>query len=159
MSKGSLFFLSIGVLILKLQTEGGVSEKDRLTRRVSTTVFHPSHTFAPLSSPTFGVNTLPLTSSFQHLGITRDSFSGNNLQFVKKRISVLRHTSYLVLGNVLTFKTQLHPFVALNILSTYVIPAAISGLESLILSPAESDLLSSAHYNILRQLLYLPKYV
>ena len=124
----------------------------------STTIF-AKKPVVPLSRPNFGGKLLPLTSSFEHLCIVRDSTTCSNLTLVNKRISTLRRASYLVLGNVLTFRTQLHPKISLNVFSTYIIPATLSGLESLVLTPNEIDLLSSAHYNIVRRLLYLPKFV
>ena len=125
----------------------------------STTVFPSSMSGVPLSCPSFGPAQIAITSSFAHLGIYRDNLSSNNSTLILKRISTLRKTSYLTLGNVLTFKVQLHPSVSINILNSYVLPATLSGLESIVLSNNDMTSLNSAHYQKLRQLLFLPKYV
>jgi hypothetical protein len=92
----------------------------------------------------------------KHLGILRTS-DGKNLKTIESRIQTARRTSYALMGAGLHGLNGLSPMVSLRILNTYVIPRLTFGLEALVLTTKEINLLETLYKKYLRAIQCLPE--
>ena len=90
-----------------------------------------------------------------HLGIARTS-DGKAAQAVRDRIKTGRRTAYSLMGAGLHGVNGLSPQVSRKLISTYVDPVILFGLEAMILSPSDYEQLEKYQRTLLRQVQSLP---
>ena len=96
---------------------------------------------------------IPYAETAVHLGISRQSSNSNNID---ERIQAARRTTYALMGAGMHGRNGLAPYVTQQLLSTYVIPRLIYGLEVTKLKTTEITKLENFQRKMLRQLQFLP---
>ena len=91
-----------------------------------------------------------------HLGLCRTS-SPNNMETIMHKISIARKTSYLLMGAGLHGTNGISPEVSRHVWSTFITPRLISGLEAIVISKKEMNLLEDFFRKNIRLLQVLPK--
>ena len=91
-----------------------------------------------------------------HLGLIRTA-SGSTSEAVAHRIQIGRRTAYSLMSTGLHGMNGISPHISKNLVRTYVIPAAMYGLEALVLNDANEKELDNFHRGLLRQLQSLPE--
>ena len=98
----------------------------------------------------------PMTEvpAFTHLGLTWTA--GKLTPNIAERIQIARRTSYALMGIGLHGKNGLSPSISAKIISTYVTPRLLHGLEATVLSKSQLEEISRYHRRLLRQIQGLP---
>ena len=121
-----------------------------------------ANTLHPIDLMLNGVE-LHLSESCTHLGIQKDASCprtasvSNNL--IEARIKLGRATAYALMGAGFCGIKGLNPIITRTMMTTYVVPRMIYGLESQLLSNPQYTKLEDYHRNTLRQLQGLPRHV
>jgi hypothetical protein len=97
------------------------------------------------------------TTSFCHLGIERSSLG--NTELVNDRITLAQRTVYAMIPAGMYGLDGLSPVTMRKLITAYVIPRMLHGLEAIILTKTETERLERGYRNILRNLLSLRKNV
>ncbi len=124
---------------------------------------HPSKSVALAwkdSPPDVSLNGkhLPTTDTLEHLGVVR-VITESKIQtrpFVESRVQLMRRTAYSLMAVGLHGQDGLNPMASLKIINTYVSPRMLYGLESILITKTEEDILSRAHRALLRDIQSLP---
>jgi hypothetical protein len=90
-----------------------------------------------------------------HLGLERTS-DGGTTAAVEKRIQSGRRTAYALMGAGMHGFNGISPHVSKTLMSTYVDPVVLYGLESLCIKESDLEALEKSHISLLRQLQSLP---
>ena len=101
-------------------------------------------------------STLAYSNSETHLGLERSTDCKASAT-VSERIKCGRRMAYALMGAGLHGLNGVSPKVSINMLSTYVIPAVMHGLETMKLSTADYKHLNKFHRQMLRQMQHLPQ--
>ena len=101
-----------------------------------------------------GSNPMPFVDSITHLGIDR-SMRSSNSKTINNRVSTATNTMYALMPCGLYGENGLSPHASRKIITSYVLPRLIYGLESLVLSKTELLTLERAYKQLLRTLLTL----
>ena len=91
-----------------------------------------------------------------HLGLARTE-DGKPKEAVLERIQAGRRTAYALMGAGLHGVNGLSPHISKNLVSIYVNPAVLYGLETLTLQDSDISSLDQYHRGLLRQLQSLPE--
>lgn len=102
-------------------------------------ILHPVKSELSLGTPThigLGGEKLPYVDSLEHLGLNR-SLKASNTETINDRIYTVTGTLYARMPPGLHGDNGLTPHASSKILSSYVIPKLIYGLEALVLSKTD----------------------
>ena len=91
-----------------------------------------------------------------HLGLARTSDGKSNMA-VKKGIQTGRRAAYKLMGAGLSGINGMSPLYSRCLVTTYVIPCLLYGLEAMVLDDANYKNLDTYHRGLLRQLQGLPE--
>jgi hypothetical protein len=98
---------------------------------------------------------LQTSSVEKHLGILRNS-KNNNMDTVQERVKDARRATYGLMGAGMHGLNGVGPDVSLTQYKTYILPILLYGLEALVLSAKESEILELFHRKCLRYIQHLP---
>ena len=98
--------------------------------------------------------TLPVTPDFTHLGLNWRQGAIN--PDVQKHVTSARRTAYSLLGAGLHGRNGLDPAASFKLITLYVIPTLLYGLEATILRRADFNKLETFYRGLLRQVQSLP---
>ena len=120
---------------------------------------HPlkSETTSARKKPThlqLGPNPVPYVNSVTHLGIDRSIRASNNTA-INNRVSAAIKTMYALMPSGLHGEFGLTPHASRKIITSYVLPRLIYGLEALVISRTELSTLERAYKQLLKSLLAL----
>ena len=91
-----------------------------------------------------------------HLGIDRYKEKPCHDGFINDRLSLARRTAYSLMGTGFHGVNGISPDISIKIYQCYVIPRMLYGLEAIVLTSKQQQLLERQHRKILRQLQSLP---
>ena len=103
----------------------------------------------------FNGATIEFSSSETHLGLIRTD-SGGAREAVRERIQIGRRTANALMGAGLYGVNGISPHISKTLISIYVNPAMLYGLEALCLEESDYIELDRAHRTLLRQIQGLP---
>ena len=90
----------------------------------------------------------------EHLGIVRSSSPGNMPNIVE-RLSAYKNKLFSVLPAGLALHHHANPAARLRVEQLYALPVLLSGLSALVLTPHETNIISTFHKNTLSRLMKL----
>jgi exonuclease III len=102
-----------------------------------------------------GSEVIKETTSYVHLGIERTTTG--HAKLMNGRVLVAQRTVYALIPSGMYGQDGLSPVIMRKLLSAYVIPRMMHGLETLILTQGDVDKLERGYKNILRNLMSLRK--
>ena len=97
---------------------------------------------------------IPMADEFDHLGLTWQS--GKTKPNLELNVSAARRTSYKLMGAGFHGVEGLNPVTSMKLVSAYVMPRLLLGLEAVVLNKTDVSLLDKYHRKLLRQLQSLP---
>ena len=103
-----------------------------------------------------GDKPLEISINCTHLGILR-STEKEDPQFVDERIQLARRTSYALMGVGLHGKNGINPLLSAKLLTIYVVPRYLHGLEAVNIHQGDIAKLEKYHKRILKQIQHLPE--
>ena len=124
------------------------------TKSGATILHNPSSNPVQHKQWTLGEVRMPLTDNFVHLGL--QWHEGRPAPNIEVSISSSRRTGYKLMGAGLHGQNGLSPGISMRIVSLYVQPVLLSGLEACVLKKKELDILDSYHKKLLRCIQGLP---
>ena len=101
-----------------------------------------------------GDKRIPTTNSFTHLG--QEWTAGRKSPNIALRIKLARNTIYALLGAGLHGHNGLNPRASIKVISTYVLPRLLYGLEATVVSKGEIDQMETFYRGLLRTVQGLP---
>lgn len=105
-----------------------------------------------------GVDVMPAVDSFVHLGLERNLAKRNIIEdCIIDRVDLGRRTAYALMGVGLHGKHGLNPSVSLKIITTYVIPRMLYGLETVQINITTMEKLELFYRGLLKDIQGLPK--
>ena len=106
---------------------------------------------------------LPLSDSCTHLGIEKSAVcprsSTVNTQLIDDRVKLGRATAFSLMGAGFCGARGLNPVVTREMVSLYITPRMLYGLETQILNRTQINILEDFYRSMLRQLQALPQHV
>ena len=96
-----------------------------------------------------------MSSKETHLGIIRN-MQCNNVDTVEDRVQSGRRAAYSLMNAGFHSLNGAGPQVSLLQYNTYVVPTMLYGLEALVLSESEVEVVDAFHRKSLRYMLHLP---
>ena len=102
---------------------------------------------------TLGPNHLPVTEQVTHLGLTRNLRTTAGL--VHSRVETARRTVYSLMPAGLHGENGLSPVASRKLLTSYILPRMLYGLEAVILTKSDITALETYYKGLLRSLMSL----
>ena len=102
-----------------------------------------------------GNDPLNVSTECTHLGLLR-STTKNQAQLIDARMQLARRTTYSLMGAGLHGNNGVHPLLSAKMLSTFVIPRYIHGLETTIIRQSDLSKLDKYHKGVLKKIQHLP---
>ena len=126
-----------------------------ISKSCVTPLFLPAeHKAAENSWEIYGIR-LPCTEDFGHLGL--DWQQGKLAPCIQAKIKKARQTAYSMLKPGMHGSNGLDPSASFKLIQTYVLPVLLYGLEAVILSSSEVELLENFYRGLLRRIQSLPE--
>ena len=126
-----------------------------ISKSCVTPLFLPAeHKAAENSWEIYGIQ-LPCTEEFAHLGL--DWQQGKLAPCIQAKIKKARQTAYSMLKPGMHGSNGLDPSASYKLIQTYVLPVLLYGLEAVILSTSEVELLENFYRGLLRRVQSLPE--
>lgn len=114
----------------------------------------------PTEEVMLGPHTLPAAKKLVHLGVERNLAKPSAAlgDCIEERIKLGRRTAYGLMSVGIYSGSGLNPTASCKILSTYVVPRVVYGLEAVTLSTNDMQALDTFHRNMLRDIQGLPRH-
>ena len=101
-----------------------------------------------------GNEIMPYTGSLTHLGLSR-SLQRSNAEVVNERVRTATKTLYALMPSGLHGENGLSPSASRKIITAYILPRLLYGLEALTLNKSEMASIDRAYKGLLKPLLSL----
>ena len=103
----------------------------------------------------FNGTTISYSDSEKHLGLARTA-DGKATKAVKESVQTGRRASYKLMGAGLSGVNGISPYYSRHMVTTFVMPAMLYGLEALVLEESDCSKLDTYQRGLLRQIQGLP---
>ena len=121
--------------------------------KTKTLLYYPNEELQPIL---LNGHPVPLVDKLTHLGIERHANSASATEVISARIASARATAYSLMGAGLHGINGLNPVAARSILQAYVVPRLLYGLEAIVLTQTQIQLLEVYFRKLLRHIQSLP---
>ena len=100
-------------------------------------------------------NSVPIEPQFTHLGL--EWKAGRARPNISKCVTAARRTAYSLLGAGLHGRNGLDPMTSMRVITLYVVPRLLHGLEATVLQKSDINELDKFFKKLLRQIQHLPE--
>ena len=100
-------------------------------------------------------NSVPIEPQFTHLGL--EWKTGRARPNISKCVTAARRTAYSLLGAGLHGRNGLDPMTSMRVITLYVVPRLLHGLEATVLQKSDINELDKFFKKLLRQIQHLPE--
>ena len=102
-----------------------------------------------------GKEALEITEDYTHLGILSSTMKGHE-QLTDESIKLARRTTYGLMGAGLHGNSGINPLVSAKLITTFIIPRHVHGLETVVIRSSDFTKLEKYHKILLRRMQHLP---